>query len=160
MIRAFEEKNQEDYEENSILINECIHKIKGDLELKPTLSQLAKLTGMHRNTLSNRVWPKQQLDEIKLEREREKKNDTVEKVSKKDQFRVLEDKLDKAKLELIHWFTKTRDLQDSKTQLEANLQRMTEARDTYRDKLESERKKAKSLESEVERLSDLLNEIN
>lgn len=78
--QAYDQKNSEDYETNTLSINKALLEIEQDPKLKATIAQLSKMTGIHRNTITNRDWPIQKLREIKDKRklkDEESKNHMV-----------------------------------------------------------------------------------
>lgn len=155
MSNAFDEKNKRDFEKNTELLLSAIEKIRRNSALPATISEVSKITGMHRNGISNRGWPKTKLDEIKEQREilKNKRNESVDKI---DPVKVLEEKLDNAKKELVFWFTKSIDNEKQIKQLNTNLQRMSDARTDYENMLKRERLKTEKLAAELNQLKMLI----
>lgn len=127
----FDEKNAEDYVENTRKINEALETIESDQSLAPTKANLARLSGLNRNTLYNRSrltcpperkgeasaadfgWPYRRLLEIKKERIRE----TLVRATKPSIEDSLENKvnhcqiqLDKSRYVAGSWFSRALDL--------------------------------------------------
>jgi hypothetical protein len=138
MNNAFDKKNRNDYDKNTDLLHVAIDRIHKTSTLSATIAEISRITGLHRNAISNRVWPGQRLQEIKEQR-RQLKNKRIEKTLQLDPVRVLEDKLENAKRELVFWFTKCSDNEKQIKQLNTNLQRMSDARNDYEDLLKQER---------------------
>jgi len=99
--QAYDQKNSEDYEMNTLSINKALLEIEQDPKLKATIAQLSKMTGIHRNTITNRDWPIQKLKEIKdkrkLKDEESKNHMVVNEIS-------LGEKLVLTQNEVIYWF--------------------------------------------------------
>ena len=155
MNNAFDEKNRNDYEKNTSLLHVAIDKIRKTPTLPATIAELSRITGLHRNSISNRVWPGTKLKEIKEQRIELKKQKT-ENVVKIDPVRVLEDKLDNAKQELVFWFTKCTDNEKQIKQLSTNLKRMSDARSDYENMLKQERLYTEKLKKELNQLRMLI----
>ena len=64
-MNAYDQKNSDDYEANTLSLKKALSDIKGNKTLKATIAQLSEMTGIHRNTISNRVWPVQKLKQIR-----------------------------------------------------------------------------------------------
>lgn len=60
--RDYGQKNSSSFEAVTSILNNALIDIENDKKLKPTTAQLSKMTGIHRNTISNRVWPVQKLN--------------------------------------------------------------------------------------------------
>ncbi|MEI6894319.1 MAG: hypothetical protein V5789_06735 [Colwellia sp.] len=155
MNNAFDEKNSSDYEKNTDLLHLAMEKIHQTPTLSATIAELSRITGLHRNAISNRVWPGQKLHEIK-EHRKQLKTKTVENLVKIDPVSVLEEKLDNAKRELVFWFTKCTDNEKQIKQLNTNLQRMSDARSNYENMLKQERLKTEELKTELNQLRMLI----
>lgn len=152
-LQKYDEKNQQDYDENTDLINVGLDRISSDINLKPTIAQLSQITGLHRNTLNNRSFPKERLRKIKQKR---KVYSELKKVEKKDAVKELEDQLDNAKVELIHWFTKFHALELNFQQLQIKTSRTKESLDFHKKDLIEEQEKSKFLNEELNRLKYLI----
>ena len=96
--QAYNQKNSEDYEENTLTLNNALLEIEGNKNLKATVAQLSKMTGIHRNTITNRSWPVQKLKQIKEKRKVEEKS-REEKANQNtsDPKNALEDKLNQTR---------------------------------------------------------------
>ncbi|HAS6505046.1 MULTISPECIES: hypothetical protein [Vibrio harveyi group] len=151
----FDDRNLRDFEENTEALVKAIDKIKSSSHLPATIAQLSKLTGMHRNAISKRLWPRVKLKEIKNARAVNNKLDSVPR-KLDDPVKVLEEKLEHAKHELTYWFNKSLDNEKRVKQLEINLQRMSLAREDYEKMLKQERQKTNELTKQLNIMRDLL----
>ncbi|EMI4223250.1 hypothetical protein V6439_002364 [Vibrio parahaemolyticus] len=151
----FDDRNLRDFEENTEALVKAIDKIKSSSHLPATIAQLSKLTGMHRNAISKRLWPRVKLKEIKNARAVKNKLDSVP-LKLDDPVKVLEEKLEHAKHELTYWFNKSLDNEKRVKQLEINLQRMSLAREDYEKMLKQERQKTNELTKQLNIMRDLL----
>ncbi|KPY27649.1 hypothetical protein, partial [Pseudomonas syringae] len=75
--RAFDQKNKEDFDQYTKLLTRALFDIGANESLKATVAELSRLTGMHRNTIRQRVWPLDRLEIIK-------ENRRIEVLRKKD----------------------------------------------------------------------------
>ena len=155
MSNPFDTKNQRDFDENTEKLVAAIDKINNTPSLPATIAELSRLTGLHRNAISNRVWPNQKLKLIKEKRKNQKKAETNPTVNK-NPIKVLEDKLDNAKNELVYWFNKNLDNEKQIKQLEINLERMSLARNDYEAMLKQERLKTEELTKKNNLLRELI----
>lgn len=155
MNKALNEKNKNDFDKNTNLLNVAIEKIHRTSSLATTIAELSRLTGLHRNAISNRIWPGQKLNIIKEQREKLKKK-KIENLRKVPPVKIAEDKLDNAKRELVYWFTKCSDNEQQIKQLSTNLKRMSDARNDYEKMLKQERLKTIRLTSELNQLKELI----
>lgn len=144
----FEEKNENDFQNNTNKIIDALEKIRSDPSLRPFVKTITDLTGIHRNTISNRVWPLQKLDQIKSEREAKKNKDS--KKSLKSTENILQDKLNNAQKELLYWFSLHKNLNESFTQLQINYEEMILARDSYKKEAEIYKHKLEELQKNIE----------
>lgn len=127
----FDEKNARDFLENTRKINEALETIEGDLRLAPSKANLARLSGLNRNTLYNRSlmtcpkgckdlpnaadfgWPYKRLLEIKKGRKR-LCLDQADEPTREQSLEHGNDQLQKALVRSRHvaafWFNRTLDL--------------------------------------------------
>lgn len=63
--QAFDAKNKLDYDRNTELLAQGLMQIASDPNLKPTMAELSRITGIHRNTIRQRDFPAQRLEAIK-----------------------------------------------------------------------------------------------
>lgn len=153
MSQAYDSKNDEDFENNTETIIEKLDEIRSNPRIATTISSLAKLTGLHRNTLSARGWPAKEIKDIKEQRKKKTLKAKQDKV--KAQINI-EEKLDLAKRELVFWYRKTGEADSTIEQLKLNLKRMTDAKNDYVSLLKQEREKSQRLEEEIRQLNKLL----
>jgi chromosome segregation ATPase len=154
--QAYNDKNQADYDDNSDLINEALAKIKSKRSLKATIAQLCELTGFHRNTFI-RAGPRGDVHvTLKKIKEERKIIDALDKQTKKDQIKELEEQLNNATKEVVYWFSQFDELQRNFSQLELRLKRQTESKDWYENELQKERENSKQLQARLEQTNELL----
>lgn len=152
-VQAYEEANRQRFQEYTDKINLAIDAIKKNKNYKATQQQVAVLTGIHRNTIRERLLGDKRLATIKREREIEK---TLKKVQTKDEKKELENQLDNAKVELVHWFSMHQSIETELRQSEKEFLRQQEATKFYREQLEVIKADNKNKQVEIERLRDLL----
>ncbi|MBB1294591.1 hypothetical protein [Pseudoalteromonas sp. SR41-4] len=155
MNSPFDIKNQRDFDENTEKLVAAIDKINNTPSLPATIAELSRLTGLHRNAISNRGWPNQKLKLIKEKRKTQEQAETKSTINK-NPIKVLEEKLDNAKNELVYWFNKNLDNEKQIKQLEINLERMSLARNDYETMLKQERDKTTELTKQLNIMRDLL----
>ena len=155
MSNPFDTKNQRDFDENTEKLVAAIDKINNTPSLSATIAELSRLTGLHRNAISNRGWPNQKLKLIKEKRKTQKQAETKPTINN-NPIKVLEEKLDNAKNELVYWFNKSLDNEKQIKQLEINLERMSLARNDYETMLNQERDKTTELTKQLNIMRDLL----
>jgi rubrerythrin len=151
--QAYEVKNKQDYDDNTDKIYAALDKVKKNSKYKTTLTQLAELTGIHRNTVRDRGFPSDRLDEIKRER---KVTEEIDREPKKNALEELESQLDNAKVELIHWFSKHETIESELSQMEMKFMREKDALSFYKKQLKIVSDDNKTKQAEIERLTDLL----
>lgn len=159
--QAYDKKNQEDFDANSQALADALDKIAQDKKLKPTIAQLSKLTGIHRNTISERGWPKERLEKISNARDselaRKKKKAEAKGGNTKE---LLQKSLDQTQQEVVFWFNEYQDTKKYFDHKSNQFEKMRDSRDYYLKELESERKKSKDLQIEVDQLKDIIETIN
>lgn len=157
-MAEYDQKNKENYNNNTAKIWSALDEIRQKKELKTTKTQVAELTGFHRNTLSPkgaRDWVGSELNLITLQRKEESKRS---KVTKKQQENNLQGLLDQSKLEILHWFTKYSESERELEKLRRRSKRDCESLEWHKTELGKERKAKKALEERIELLERLLNE--
>lgn len=155
--QAYNQKNSEDYEENTLTLNNALLEIEGNKNLKATVAQLSKMTGIHRNTITNRSWPVQKLKQIKEKRKvEEKSSEEQANQNTSDPKNVLEDKLTQARNEVIYWFNEYQDTKRFFEHSNTRFEKMRESRDHYKILYETDRNSLFNAEQEIERLKELL----
>jgi hypothetical protein len=124
---TYDEKNIEQFEAVTRQLNEALRRIERDSSLSASASSLARLSGIHRNTIYNRKWPQDKLNEIKQKRAQQKEEDAISKTIKKTPGELLE----LSRLEVIYWFTQLQDARNSNTSLSKSLKTTEASRDFY-----------------------------
>ena len=156
-MNAYDQKNSDDYDANTLLLKKALSDIKGNRRLKVTVAQLSEMTGIHRNTISNRVWPVQELKQIKDSRKTEEK-------SRKEQVRLsttnvknaLEAKLSRAQSEVIYWFNEYQDTKKVAEHSDKQLQKMRESRNFYKTLSDKDKESLSEARKEIEKLRKML----
>lgn len=155
----YDEKNLEEYEEVTQRINEALLKIASDDRIKATISALAEHAEVHRNTITNREWPVTRLKAIKAQRKAEaerKKNKDRDEPKPVD---VLTERLERAHLEILHWFKKHKEVTNSYEAANESVKFLSKSRESLKRKNEELDRKLAELEAEYERVCDLLNTV-
>ncbi|EOV0931900.1 hypothetical protein ACOLSI_000240 [Pseudomonas aeruginosa] len=124
---AYEAKNEENFEAVTLALDAALKKMEKDSSISANATQLAKLAGVHRNTIYHRVWPLERLREIKAKRAQQKKDEAATKA----QTRTPEELLELSRLEIIYWFTQVQDARAGNTQVLDSLRETEKARDMY-----------------------------
>ena len=156
---AFDKKNEQDYEKNTQLITDALAKISANPNLKATKQEIVNLTGLSRNTISNRASQEEPqiinptLKEIKDRREKNKQNSKEEKAN---QELKLNEKSKQIEGELVYWFTETQKLKKALNQSQHSLNIMTESKNYYESELVKERNKTQELQNKNALLSQLI----
>ena len=118
------------------------------------------MTVIHRNTITNRGWPFQKLNQLKDIRKAEEKSRKEKKaIDNADVKNVLEAKMIQAQNEVIYWFNEYQDIKRVAQHSDKRLQKMKESRDYYKQQYETERKSLLAAEQEIEHLKELV-ELN
>lgn len=152
--KAFVKKNSEDFEANTLAIEEALQAIEQNKKLKPTISQLTKMTGIHRNTLSNRVIPIQRLKQIKQAREIEKKSqDNNNNSTKINPLKALEEKVNNLQIEAIYWFNQYQDLKLSHEHMQKQYRQLKKSQQYYKNLWESNSHLIETHDNETEESS-------
>lgn len=157
--QAFDGKNEQDFEDVTERINEALLKIASDRNVRATKSELAKIAGVHRNTIRNREWPIDRLQEIKAQRKaeaEEKKKGTSPEFKPID---VLTDKLEKAQLEIMYWFKEHNDVMKRYEGSAESVKYLAKSRDEYKREVAALKQDLGELRAEYERVCDLLNTV-
>lgn len=96
--QAFEGRNREDFDQNTEALSMALQAIASDKKLKATISELSRVSGIHRNTIRNRRWPSERLEAIKEQRKLEELRLKLNKEKRQDPVSVLAEKLEKVVL--------------------------------------------------------------
>lgn len=155
--QTYDQKNKEDFEANTLTLNNALREIKSNKKLKATVAQLSEMTGIHRNTITNRAWPVQTLKQIKKDRKIEKElHEEQANQNTKDTKRSLEEKLQQTQNEVVYWFNEYKDMKRYFEHSHQRFEKMRESRDHYKMLYETDRESLFNAEQEVERLKELL----
>lgn len=156
-MNAYDQKNSDDYDANTLLLEKALSDIKGNKRLKATVAQLSEMTGIHRNTISNRVWPVQELKQIRDSRKTEEKSRKEQvRLSTKDVKNALEAKLSRAQSEVIYWFNEYQDTKKIAEHSDKRLQKMRESRDYYKALSDTDKRSLSEARQEIEKLRKML----
>ena len=153
---AFDKKNQEDFDKNTDIISNGLMAIAADTAIKATVAELSRITGIHRNTLRQRLWPVQRLKAIKEDRvvaairQRQTKGKAADPVS------VLTAKLEASRLEAIHWFDQYLKANDQANQLSARVNFIKDAIPKYEGYLAERDSKLLELNGEIAKLRQVI----
>lgn len=151
--QAYDQKNKADFDEYTSALKNALKEIEINKSLKPSVAQLERMTGIHRNTISNREWPKEKLREIKEKREK------AEKLLKEQgslKIEPLDKKLTQVQNEVIYWFREYQEMQVFFESTNQQLKNAKKSRDYYETLYKTEKKSLLRAEQEIERLKDLL----
>ena len=155
--QTYDQKNSEDYEANTLLLKKALLDIEGNKELKATITQLSKMSGVHRNTISNRIWPVQELNKIKIARKaKEKARKEQVRLSTTDVKNALEAKLNQAQNEAIYWFNEYQDIKRVAEHSDKRLYKMRESRDYYKTLSDTDKSSLSKARQEIEKLRKML----
>lgn len=152
--RTYDQKNKEDFEANTLSLNNALREIESNKKLKATVAQLSKMTGIHRNTISNRVEPVQKLKLIKEKRIAELKahnNQNSSSIKKS-----IEEKLNQSQSEIIYWFNEYQDMKRFFEHSKKRFEEMRKSRDHYKMLYKIERESHSNTEQEFEKLKESL----
>lgn len=107
-------------------IRDALRRLESEVLLPLSVSSLAKLSGVHRNTIYNHDWPLVKLKAIKEKRKQDEKAKAASEAVQKSPAELLE----LSRLEVVYWFTQVVDARNSKMEL-ANRMEETEASRSY-----------------------------
>lgn len=154
--RAFDNKNKEDFDQYTELLAQALLDIAADDSLKATVAELSRITGMHRNTIRKRVWPLDRLETIKENRRIEVLRKKISNKKPVDPMVVLTEKLEAARIEVLHWFTEARLADDVAQTNENKYQGMMSSRDTYMSLLADANKRLLESHKEIDKLKQVI----
>lgn len=150
--QAFAQKNQEDFDRNTGVLTNGLMEIAGSTKLKPTIAELSRITGIHRNTIRQRIWPAQRLLAIKESRVIETLRKNLAKEKKVDPLNVLTEKLQASRLEVLHWFNYSKELADKNKHLKQEIKIQVESKNFYINRLAEIQQKNLESEREIDKL--------
>jgi len=155
----YDEQNQDDYEDVTQRIKEALLKIASDDRIKATITALAKHAGVHRNTITNREWPVESLHAIKAERKIEAERKKNENKNEPKPVDVLTDRLERAHLEILYWFKKHKEVNTLYETTSESVRLLSKSRESLKRQVNELERKIAELETEYERVCDLLNTV-
>jgi chromosome segregation ATPase len=155
-LSAFNQKNKEDFDRYSEMLSQSLLDIAGNKSLKATVAELSRLTGIHRNTIRQRVWPLERLESIKETRRLEVLRQQVSKKNPVDPVVLLTEKLEAARVEVLHWFTQAKSAEDEARVNEEKYENMVGSRDTYKSLLADANKRLLDSQKEIDRLKQVI----
>ncbi|URQ87234.1 hypothetical protein J8Z28_04920 [Pseudoalteromonas sp. SCSIO 43088] len=154
--QAYDEKNQLDYDEYTRKLNDALNEISKNTKLKATINEVARLSGIGRNTVRDRGFPKKRLKEIKEER---KKKALEEKKQKQTELEIITEERDKLAKEVVHWFSEFVKAKKDRDSFERQLQRSIDNASYYKREFNKQKETIKALEAKNEQLKDLLRDL-
>ena len=156
-MNAYDQKNSDDYEANTLSLEKALVDIEDNKKLKATIAQLSEMTGIHRNTISNRVWPVQKLKQIREARKtKEKSHEKQVHLSTTDVKNALEAKLSRAQNETVYWFNEHQNMKRVAQHSDKRLQKMRESRDYYKTLSDTDKRSLSEAKQEIKKLRKML----
>lgn len=154
--QAFESRNKEDFDQNTEALIKALQIIASDKRLKATISELSRISGIHRNTIRSRRWPSERLEAIKEQRKLEELRIKLKKEKRQDPVSVLAEKLEKSRLEVVYWFNQRNELEQTARALEVRSGNLEKSRDFYLKQSEAGQLEIKKLKLEIEKLKEVI----
>lgn len=154
--RAFDQKNKEDFDQYSELLSQALLDISGNDNLKATVAELSRLTGIHRNTIRQRAWPLERLESIKENRRMEVLRQQASNKKPVDPVMLLTKKLEAARVEVLHWFAQAKNAEDEARAIEKKYEIMVDSRDTFKSLLADANKRLLDSQKEIDRLKQVI----
>jgi len=153
---AFDQKNKADFDRYSEMLSQALLDIAANDSLKATVAELTRLTGIHRNTIRQRIWPLERLESIKENRRLEVLRQQVSKVKPVDPVVLLTEKLEAARIEVLHWFTQAKNAADESRVNEQKYLNMVGSRDTFQNLLADANKRLLGSQKEIDKLKQVI----
>jgi hypothetical protein len=142
----YEQKNSENFEATTRLLNEALKKIEKDISRRVNVTELARTAGVHRNTIYQRQWPLEKLAVIKENR----KQQIADEAAVKTEELSPQQRLELSRLEIIYWFTELQEARASVASLKREKTETEKSRNTYmalaRQRLEINNQKGVEIE--------------
>ncbi|MEW7374995.1 hypothetical protein [Pseudomonas putida] len=148
----YDDKNAELAQAIKQQLSDALCRLEKESTLSASVSSLAKLSGVHRNTIYNHKWPLEKLKAIKEKRAQLK----VEAKALKAVQKSPEELLELSRLEVIYWFTQLQDARNSVASLAKKTRETESSRNFYRDMAHERLIKINDLNSEIRKLQDAL----
>lgn len=158
--QAFDSRNKLDFEKNTEQLAQGILQIASDKSLKPTVAELSRITGIHRNTIRQRGWPMDKLEAIKENRLVEVMVQKVRAEKKQDPKTILTQRLEKSRLEVLYWFNKYQNAESSCATFNKRLDGVLESRAYYVEQNAELSAMVKQQEIEIQKLRDALHMVS
>lgn len=157
-MNAFDEKNRQEFDDVTERINEALIRLQNGSSIKCTVSSLAKLAGVHRNTINNRIWPLERVKAIKEARkiELEAKRNAIQEV---DPTVELKENIDRCMKEILYWYGKSNEYKMLYESMSSQFVNMTKSKEFYRLKADSLKIELDKSNAEIARITDLLNMV-
>ena len=153
---AFDQKNKADFDRFTELLSQALLDIASNDSLKATAAELSRITGIHRNTIRQRVWPLERLEVIKENRRIEVLRQQVSKKKPVEPITLLTEKLESARIEILHWFNQAKSAEDTTQVAEKKYEGMKGSRDTYQNLLADANKRLLDSQREIDRLKQVI----
>ncbi|MNO45867.1 hypothetical protein D3C76_361440 [compost metagenome] len=148
----YDDKNSEQFEAVTEQLKEALRRLEKDASLSASASSLARLSGVHRNTIYNRKWPLEKLQEIKERRVQQKKDAAIAKAAPESPEVLLE----QCRLEVIYWFTQLQAAREANTALSNSLRETEDSRNIHMRLSQERLQTINRLNLEVNKLQDVL----
>lgn len=155
--QAYDEKNQLDYDEYTRRLNNALDEISKNTNLKATIKEVARLSGVGRNTVADRGFPKERLKEIKDQRKRKTLDD---KKQKRTELEIITEERDKLATEVVLWFSKYSKAKRDSDSYEIQLKRALESGEFYKREFDRQKNLINALEAKNEQLNELIRDLN
>ncbi|CAK2471179.1 Exonuclease SbcC [Vibrio crassostreae] len=156
-MAEYDKKNRELFEENSKKIQNALDIIRKNNNLKATVSEVAAITGLHRNTLSKSSSRGENLSKAleQIKKDRKQLSERC-KVTRKQHEENLQNLLDQSKLEILHWFTKYSESDRELEKLRNRLKQESDSLEWYRKELKKAQDERSRLDEKVKLLESML----
>ncbi|MCR9696713.1 hypothetical protein [Vibrio parahaemolyticus] len=156
-MAEYDKKNRELFEENSEKIQSALDIIRKNKNLKATISEVAAITGLHRNTLSKSSSRGENLSKALEQIKKDRKQFSERcKVTRQQHEKNLQNLLDQSKLEILHWFTKYSESDRELEKLRNRLKQQSDSLEWYRKELKKAQDERSRLDEKVKLLESML----
>lgn len=155
-FRSFDQQNKMDFDRNTELLAQALLDIAANESLKATTAQLSRLTGIHRNTIRQRVWPLERLETIKENRRIEALRQQVSKKKPVDPVVLLTEKLESARIEILYWFTQAKNAEEEARVQENKYRTMLGSRNTYQNLLADANERLLDSQKEIDKIKQVI----
>ncbi|EJE4176571.1 hypothetical protein [Vibrio vulnificus] len=156
-MAEYDKKNRELFEENSEKIQSALDIIRKNKNLKATISEVAAITGLHRNTLSKSSSRGENLSKALEQIKKDRKQFSERcKVTRQQHEKNLQNLLDQSKLEILHWFTKYSESDRELEKLRNRLKQESDSLEWYRKELKKAQDERSRLDEKVKLLESML----